>query len=88
MPGLNGTGPQGNGPIGGRRFRRCRMQNVPSQEAFNCGTAGSGGQWGRDVTVFPTKGTIIRPGSWGSTLRVQTGLTVQWGQAPPGIRIQ
>jgi hypothetical protein len=32
MPGLNGTGPQGNGPIGGRRFRRCHMQNVPSQE--------------------------------------------------------
>jgi hypothetical protein len=43
----------------------------PLTGAFNCGTAGSGGQWGRDVTVFPTKGTIIRPGARGNTLRMR-----------------
>ncbi|MDO8874105.1 MAG: DUF5320 domain-containing protein [Methanoregula sp.] len=30
MPGLNGTGPEGNGSIIGRGFGRCRM--VPAQE--------------------------------------------------------
>lgn len=33
MPGLNGTGPQGNGPMSGRRFGRCRMANVPAAPA-------------------------------------------------------
>ena len=32
MPGLNGMGPQGNGPIGSRRFGRCRTASVPAQE--------------------------------------------------------
>jgi len=30
MPGLNGTGPQGNGPTCGRGFGRCRMVPVPA----------------------------------------------------------
>jgi len=33
MPGLNGTGPVGNGPMSGRRFGRCRMANVPAATA-------------------------------------------------------
>ena len=49
----------------------------PHTGACNCGTARSESQWGRDVTGLPTKDTIIRPGSMGSTLRVRTGLTVQ-----------
>lgn len=28
MPGLNGLGPQGNGPIGSRRFGRCTIAPV------------------------------------------------------------
>jgi hypothetical protein len=32
MPGLNGTGPQGSGPIRGRGFGRCRTAPVPAQE--------------------------------------------------------
>ncbi|MEN6443783.1 MAG: DUF5320 domain-containing protein [Methanoregula sp.] len=32
MPGLNGTGPQGNGPMSGRGFGRCRMAPAPVQE--------------------------------------------------------
>jgi len=32
MPGLNGTGPQGIGPMSGRGFGRCRMTPVPAQE--------------------------------------------------------
>ena len=32
MPGLNGTGPQGNGLMSGRGFGRCRMAPVPAQE--------------------------------------------------------
>jgi len=32
MPGLNGTGPQGNGPMGGRRFGRCNSAPVPAEE--------------------------------------------------------
>lgn len=32
MPGLNGTGPQGSGPICGRGFGRCRTAPVPAQE--------------------------------------------------------
>jgi len=31
MPGLNGMGPHGNGPIGGRRFGRCNTAHVPVQ---------------------------------------------------------
>ena len=31
MPGLNGTGPQGNGPMSGRGFGRCRMATAPAQ---------------------------------------------------------
>jgi len=32
MPGFNRTGPQGNGPMTGRGFGRCRMAPVPAQE--------------------------------------------------------
>lgn len=32
MPGLNRTGPQGNGPMSGRGLGRCRMVPVPAQE--------------------------------------------------------
>ena len=32
MPGLNGTGPQGSGPMSGRGFGRCRTAHVPAQE--------------------------------------------------------
>jgi hypothetical protein len=33
MPGFNGTGPQGNGPMSGRRFGRCRVAPLPAQES-------------------------------------------------------
>ncbi len=33
MPGLNGTGPQGNGPMSGRGFGRSRMAPVPAATA-------------------------------------------------------
>jgi len=33
MPGFNGTGPQGNGPMSGRRFGRCRTIATPAQES-------------------------------------------------------
>jgi hypothetical protein len=33
MPGLNGTGPQANGPMSGRGFGRCRKIVAPSQES-------------------------------------------------------
>ncbi len=32
MPGLNGTGPQANGPMSGRGFGRCRTIVAPAQE--------------------------------------------------------
>jgi len=32
MPGLDGTGPEGKGPIIGRRFGRSRMASVPALE--------------------------------------------------------
>ena len=32
MPGLNGMGPQGTGPISGRGFGRCRTVAAPAQE--------------------------------------------------------
>jgi hypothetical protein len=34
MSGLNGTGPQGSGPMSGRGFGRCRMAPVPTQDAI------------------------------------------------------
>jgi hypothetical protein len=33
MPGFNGTGPQGNGPMSGREFGRCRTIDAPAQES-------------------------------------------------------
>ena len=33
MPGLNGTGPQANGPMSGRGFGRCRTIAAPAQES-------------------------------------------------------
>jgi len=33
MPGLNGTGPQANGPMSGRGFGRCRTIVAPAQES-------------------------------------------------------
>ena len=36
MPGMNGTGPQGNGPMSGRGFGRCRMapdSTAPAEQA-------------------------------------------------------
>ena len=32
MPGLNGTGPQANGPMSGRGLGRCRTVVAPAQE--------------------------------------------------------
>lgn len=32
MPGLNGTGPQANGPMSGRGCGRCRTIGAPAQE--------------------------------------------------------
>mgnify|MGYP007088120631 CR=1 FL=1 len=34
MPGLNGTGPHGNGAMSGRRFGRCPVAPVPAQVPF------------------------------------------------------
>lgn len=31
MPGLNGMGPQANGPMSGRGFGRCRMITIPAK---------------------------------------------------------
>jgi len=33
MPGLNGTGPRANGPMGGRGFGRCLRIVAPAQES-------------------------------------------------------
>ena len=33
MPGLNGTGPQANGPMSGRGCGRCRTVVAPAQES-------------------------------------------------------
>ncbi|WAC05535.1 MAG: DUF5320 domain-containing protein [Methanoregula sp.] len=32
MPGFNGKGPQGTGPMSGRGFGRCRTMTAPEQE--------------------------------------------------------
>ena len=79
MPGLNGTGPQGNGPNCGRRFGRCNIAVAaqPAQDEMETMVSQDSTQ---NIPVYGR-------GRGGVPCRCGRGFGFRRRQAPPGIRV-